>query len=255
MNDSPTNGNSGLLHGQTAIVTGGGGSIGRAIAERLCAGGARVAIADINLESATAAAVALGEHAMPVYVDVTSQDSTRRMVESVVTAWSRLDILVNSAGVAGLAAPVESYPVEEWRRVLAINLDGAFLCCRAALPHMLERGYGRIVNIASISGKEGNPQMAAYSASKGALIAFTKALAKETATRGVACNSVTPAVIETPILEQLTEEAVRYMVSKIPMGRTGQASEVAALVGWLCSAECSFSTGAVFDISGGRATY
>ncbi len=164
-------------------------------------------------------------------------------------------MLVNNAGIAGTAARVASYPLAEWRRIMAVNLDGVFFCCQAVLPHMLERGAGRIVNIASISGKEGNPNMSAYSTSKAGVIGFTKALAKEVATQGILVNCVTPAVIETDILQQLTKEAVGYMVAKIPMGRTGQPAEVASLVSWLASKECTFSTGAVFDISGGRATY
>jgi 3-oxoacyl-[acyl-carrier protein] reductase len=176
-------------------------------------------------------------------------------METILEHEGRLDILVNNAGVAGLAAPVAEYPDEEWRRILAIDLDGVFYCCKAALPHMLARGSGRIVNIASISGKEGNPNMSAYSAAKAGVIGFTKALAKEVATRGVYVNCVTPAVIATDILTQLSDEAVAYMTAKIPMARTGRPEEVAALVAWLASEECTFSTGAVFDISGGRATY
>jgi NAD(P)-dependent dehydrogenase (short-subunit alcohol dehydrogenase family) len=154
-----------------------------------------------------------------------------------------------------MAAPVVEYPESEWRRVLAVDLDGVFYCAKAVLPYMLQRGSGRIVNIASIAGKEGNPNMPAYSSAKAGVIAFTKALGKELATSGILVNCVTPAVVETEILKQLTEEAVRYMVSKVPMARTGRTEEVAALVAWLCSDECTFSTGAVFDISGGRATY
>jgi 3-oxoacyl-[acyl-carrier protein] reductase len=188
-------------------------------------------------------------------MDVAQPASTRQAVQGVIQRQGQLDVLVNNAGIAGLAAPVAEYPEDEWRRILSIDLDGVFYCCKAVLPHMLERGSGRIVNIASISGKEGNPNMSAYSTAKAGVIGFTKALAKEVATQGIYVNCVTPAVIATDILTQLSEEAVGYMTAKIPMGRTGQPEEVAALVAWLASDECTFSTGGVFDISGGRATY
>jgi 3-oxoacyl-[acyl-carrier protein] reductase len=186
---------------------------------------------------------------------VADSASAREAVQTLIQREGRLDVLVNNAGVAGLAAPVADYPEDEWRRIVSIDLDGVFYCCKAVLPHMLERRSGRIINIASISGKEGNPNMAAYSTAKAGVIGFTKALGKEVATSGIYVNCVTPAVIATEILIQLSEEAVAYMTSRIPMGRTGQPEEVAALVAWLASDECSFSTGAVFDISGGRATY
>jgi NAD(P)-dependent dehydrogenase (short-subunit alcohol dehydrogenase family) len=238
-----------------AIVTGAARGIGKAIAQRLVQDGFVVAVADMDLATAEATAGELGEQAFAVAVNVTDPQSVRAMCDAVLARAGRIDVLVNNAGIAGLAAPVAEYPLDEWRRIIAVNVDGVFLCCQAVIPTMLEQKYGRIVNIASISGKEGNPKMSAYSTSKAAVIGFTKALAKEVADSGVIVNCVTPAVIETEILQQLTPEAVGYMVSKIPMGRTGQPSEVAALVSWLASPQCSFSTGAVFDISGGRATY
>jgi 3-oxoacyl-[acyl-carrier protein] reductase len=240
---------------RVAVVTGGAKGIGLAISRRLLAAGHRVALFDIDVGAAEREARSLGPNAMAVAVDVTDRGSVDNAVNRVVDPWGGIDILVNNAGIAGPAAPVVDYPAAEWRRVLAINIDGVFNLTQAILPIMLKVGWGRIVNIASIAGKEGNPNMAAYSTSKAAVIGFTKAVAKEVASRGVLVNCVTPAVIETEILKQLTPEAIQYMVSKIPMARTGQPEEVAELVAWLASSACSFSTGAVFDISGGRATY
>jgi 3-oxoacyl-[acyl-carrier protein] reductase len=243
---------------KVVLVTGAARGIGAAIAERQARDGACVAVADVD-EQAAAQVVdgiaSAGGGAFFVHLDVTDPGSARQAVQTVVEQEGRLDVLVNNAGIAGLAAPVAEYPVDEWRRILSIDLDGVFYCCQAVLPHMLQRGSGRIVNIASISGKEGNPNMSAYSSAKAGVIGFTKALAKEVATRGIYVNCVTPAVIATDILKQLSDEAVGYMTAKIPMGRTGQPEEVAALVAWLASDECTFSTGGVFDISGGRATY
>jgi 2-dehydro-3-deoxy-L-rhamnonate dehydrogenase (NAD+) len=242
---------------KTALVTGGARGIGKAIVSRLLKDGFAVAIADID-EATTGKAASelanLGE-VFPVAVDITNTESVRGMVDQVLKRRSAIDVLVNNAGIGGKAAPVVDYPEQEWRRVLAVNLDAVFYCSKAILPGMLARGSGRIINVASISGKEGNPNMSAYSSSKAGVIGFTKALAKEVATRGIYVNCITPAVIETELLTQLTEEAVNYMVAKIPMNRVGKPEEVAALVAWLASEECSFSTGAVFDISGGRATY
>jgi len=239
---------------RVALVTGAARGIGAAIAERLARDGACVAVADVDLTTATEHAARIGR-GFAVRLDVADPESARQAVEAVLQRAGRLDVLVNNAGIAGMSAPVADYPIDEWRRILSIDLDGVFYCCKAALPHMLERGSGRIVNIASISGKEGNPNMSAYSSAKAGVIGFTKALAKEVATRGVYVNCVTPAVIATDILNQLDQSAVDYMTSKIPMARTGRPEEVAALVSWLASDECTFSTGAVFDISGGRATY
>jgi NAD(P)-dependent dehydrogenase (short-subunit alcohol dehydrogenase family) len=243
---------------RVAVVTGAARGIGAAIAERLARDGACVAVADVDEAAALAQAQrirSLGGGAFAVWLDVQDPRSPGRAMQTILEHEGRLDVLVNNAGIAGLAAPVVEYPDDEWRRILAIDLDGVFFCCKAALPHMLGRGSGRIVNIASISGKEGNPNMSAYSAAKAGVIGFTKALAKEVATRGIYVNCVTPAVIATDILTQLSDDAVAYMTAKIPMARTGRPEEVAALVSWLASAECTFSTGAVFDISGGRATY
>jgi len=243
---------------KTAIVTGAAKGIGRAIAERLARDGFALAVADVDESAASSTAHEIensGGTAMGVQVDVSVHASAFRMAAAVLERYGSLDVLVNNAGIAGKAAPVHEYGEEEWRRVLSINLDGVFFCSKAVLPFMLTQCSGRIINIASISGKEGNPNMAAYSTSKAGVIGFTKALGKEVADKRIYVNCITPAVIETEILKQLTDEAVSYMVSKIPMGRVGQPREVAALVSWLASEECSFTTGAVFDLSGGRATY
>jgi 3-oxoacyl-[acyl-carrier protein] reductase len=245
----------GDIRDRVAIVTGGARGIGLAVATRLAADGARVAIADIDAAAASAAVQALGERAMAVRLDVTDEDQWTAAVAAVEAARGPVSILVNNAGVAGRSAPTWELSVQEWQQVLAIDLTGVFLGCRSVLPGMLERGYGRIVNIASIAGKEGNPNAVPYSAAKAGVIGLTKAIAKEVATRGVIVNAVTPAVIETEILQQVSDEHIAYMTSRIPMGRVGQPEEVAALVRFLCSDEVTFSTGAVFDISGGRATY
>ncbi len=241
--------------GRVAIVTGAARGIGRAIAERLLADGHRVAIVDRDGPAANAAAQELGERALAVTCDLTDSAAVNAMVWHIVATWGRVDILVNNAGIVGPNKPMAEISDAEWASVLAINLNGVFYCCRAVVPQMLANDWGRIVTIASIAGKEGNPNLAGYSATKAAVIGLTKSLGKELATTNVRVNCVTPAVIETEILAQMTEETVNYMVAKIPMGRPGKVAEVAAMVAWLAGDECSFSTGAVFDVSGGRATY
>jgi NAD(P)-dependent dehydrogenase (short-subunit alcohol dehydrogenase family) len=243
------------FEGKTAIVTGGARGIGRAIVERLASEGARVLIADIDEAAGKAAAGEIGAGAQAFGLDVTSESSWQAAVGQATNAWGKVDILVNNAGIAGRSAPAWELSVQEWLDVINIDLTGVFLGCRAVLPGMIERGYGRIVNIASIAGKEGNPNAVPYSAAKSGVIGLTKSVAKEVATKGVIVNAITPAVIATEILKQVSQEHIDYMTSRIPMGRVGQPKEVAALASFLCSDEVTFSTGAVFDLSGGRATY
>jgi 2-dehydro-3-deoxy-L-rhamnonate dehydrogenase (NAD+) len=243
------------VDGQTAIVTGAANGIGEVISRRLANAGARVAIADIDERAAAAAAERIGEHSFPVRLDVTDANSVQQAIEMVLARTQSLEIVVNNAGLAGKAAPIWEQTDDDWNRVLAINLTGPFFMCRAVMPHMRSRGYGRVVNIASIAGKEGNPNMVAYSASKAAIIGLTKSVAKEVATEGICVNAVSPAVIRTKILDQLTPAQVSYMVERIPMKRTGQPEEVAAVVHFLSSRDCSFVTGQCYDVSGGRATY
>ncbi len=240
---------------RVAVVTGGARGIGHAVVSRLVNDGVRVAIADIDEAAASTAANAFGDRALGIGLDVTSPEGWEAVVDQVTSTWEPVSILVNNAGIAGRSAVMWELPVEEWNSVIAIDLTGVFLGCRAVLPGMVAREYGRIVNIASIAGKEGNPNAVPYSAAKAGVIGMTKAIAKEVAMKGVIVNAVTPAVIATEILKQVSEEHIAYMTSRIPMGRVGQPEEVAALVRFLCSDEVTFSTGAVFDISGGRATY
>ena len=233
--------------GRVALVTGGASGIGAAVVRRLAAEGANVASFDLQAAPADGVVALAGDVSRSAEVDV--------VVRRVQDELGPIDVLVCAAGVPGESLPSLDIPDEEWRRVLAINADGVFFCNRAVARGMVERGYGRIVNVASIAGKEGNPMAAAYSASKAAVIALTKAMGKDLARTGVLVNCVAPAVIETPILEGVSQEHIDYMVERIPMGRMGAADEVAALICWLASEECSFSTGATYDISGGRAVY
>ncbi|MDA8050072.1 MAG: SDR family NAD(P)-dependent oxidoreductase [Rhodospirillales bacterium] len=244
----------GRFAGRVAVVTGGASGIGETIAARLAGEGARVSLWDRDA-SGLARARSATHAAHGVHLDVTDAEAVAHAVAETETALGRIDILIASAGITGPNAPVWEYPIEEWRRVFEIDVHGLFYCNRAVVPRMRARDYGRIVNIASIAGKEGNPNAAAYSAAKAAVIGFTKSLGKELARSGIRVNCVAPAAVETPIFAQMTEAQITFMKEKIPMGRFGTVEEVAALVCWLASEECSFSTGAVFDISGGRATY
>jgi NAD(P)-dependent dehydrogenase (short-subunit alcohol dehydrogenase family) len=243
------------LTGQVAIVTGAATGIGEAIARRLAKAGARLVIIDLNLKGANLVSASLGDGSFALEADVSDPDSVQAMVTAVLARTGQIDILVNNAGIAGPPAPTWEQTDENWQRTIAVNLTGVFNCCRAVVPHMRSRGYGRIVNIASIAGKEGNPNMSPYSASKGAVIAFTKSLGKELATEGICVNAVAPAVVQTEILEQLTPEQIAYMTDRIPMKRTGKPEEIAAVVHFLSSPDCSFVTAQCCDASGGRATY
>lgn len=230
------------LHGRIALLTGGGGGIGRAVAERFAASGATVIVWDL--------AGSADER-----IDVTDETAVAAGMQRLLDRHGRLDILVNCAGITGPNLLIEDYQLADWQRTVDISLKSTFLCCRAAVPPMRAQNSGRIVNLASIAGKEGNATMTAYSAAKGAVIALTKALGKELAETEIRVNCVAPAVIATPMNQQMTPEAYAAVVAKIPLGRPGQPAEVAAMIAWLASDECSFSTGACFDLSGGRATY
>jgi len=240
----------GRFEGRTAIVTGGVSGIGAGIAARLAAEGARLSLWDRD-----AAGLAKSGAAHTIILDVTDPDAVHRAAEATASALGRIDILIASAGITGPNHPAWEYPVAEWDRVIDVNLKGVFYCNRAVVPFMQSNGYGRIVNIASIAGKEGNPNASAYSASKAGVIGLTKSLGKELAATEIRVNCVTPAAVKTPLFEQMTQQQIDWMLSKIPIGRFGEIDEVASMILWLASEECSFSTGAVFDISGGRATY
>ena len=238
------------LAGQTAVVTGAATGIGEAIARRLATAGASVVVADTNIEGAKTVAQSLAS-GRAIQLDVSDRNSVQGAFSQIV----RVDILVNNAGIGGKAAPLWEQTDEDWQRIIAVNLTGVFHCCRAVIEQMRANKYGRIVNIASIAGKEGNPNMTGYSATKAAVIGFTKSLAKEVALDGICVNAVAPAVVQTRILDQLTPQQVDYMTQRIPMRRTGKPEEIAAVVHFLASPDCSFVTGQCYDASGGRATY
>ena len=240
---------------RTAIVTGGAAGIGLAIAQRLAASGARCALWDRDAGALAQARAALGAGTLVTALDVTDAEAVALAAADAERALGRIDVLICSAGVAGPNHTTWEYPLEAWRQVIDINLNGLFYCNRAVVPAMLRRDYGRIVNIASIAGKEGNPTASAYSASKAGVIGLTKSLGKELAKTGIRVNCVTPAAVRTAIFDQISQAHIDFMLSKIPLGRFGGVDEIAGMVCWLASEECSFSTGAVFDLSGGRATY
>ena len=243
------------LSGRHAVVTGGAAGIGLAISQRLLASGASVTWWDRDAAAMAAAQLQLGQPVQQVSVDVSDHASVVDALRQTLAQHTAIDVLVNSAGITGPNVKLWDYPPEQWLQVMQVNLNGLFYCCREVAPLMRQRNYGRIVNIASVAGKEGNPNASAYSASKAAVIALTKSLGKELAETGIRVNCVTPAAVKTAIFGQMSAEHVNFMLSKIPMARFGEPEEVAAMVAWLCTEECSFSTGAVFDLSGGRATY
>jgi 3-oxoacyl-[acyl-carrier protein] reductase len=243
------------LHDHCAVVTGGAQGFGRAITERFVASGAKVAIWDHDIALAEQTAKQIGAAVTAIQVDVSDLAAVVKARDATLARLGKIDILVNNAGIAGINKTVWETDFEEWRKVLRINLDGPFICCKAVVPTMVKQNYGRIVNIASIAGKEGNPNAAHYSASKAGLIALTKSLGKELAGYEIAVNAVTPAAAKTAIFDQMTQQHIDFMLSKIPKGRFVLVEELAAMVAWLASEDCAFSTGAVFDISGGRATY
>jgi 3-oxoacyl-[acyl-carrier protein] reductase len=243
------------LSGQTAIVTGGAAGIGEAISRRLAQAGATVVVADVDLAGGEQVASSLPNNSFALKVDITDPASVEGAVTEILSRTGRIDILVNNAGIGGKAAPLWEQTIEDWNRIIAINMTGVFNFCKAVIGTMRSRKYGRIVSIASIAGKEGNPNMTGYSATKAAVIGFTKSLAKEVATEGICVNAVSPAVVRTKILEQLTPQQVDYMTQRIPMRRTGEPDEIAAVVHFLSSPDSSFVTGQTYDASGGRATY
>ena len=242
------------LKGRHAVITGGASGIGFGIAQRVLASGGSVTLWDRDDAALQKAKAALGAQTQSVVVNVTDQASVQSAVAQTLKHGD-IDCLVNSAGITGPNAKVWDYPLADWQEVMNVNVNGLFLCCREIVPHMRGKNYGRIVNIASVAGKEGNPNASAYSASKAAVIALTKSLGKELADIGVRVNCVTPAAVKTAMFAQMTQQHIDFMLSKIPMARFGEVQEVAAMVAWLCTEDCSFSTGAVFDLSGGRATY
>ena len=244
----------GRFAGRTAIITGGASGLGKAVAKRIVSEGGKVALWDLDASKLEEAAREIGA-AHYVALNVAQLEEVEAAVADSSAAMGKLDILICSAGITGATAPVHEYPVQSWLNVMSVNVDGLFYCNRTVVPLMLEQGYGRIVNVASVAGKEGNPNASAYSASKAAVIGFTKSLGKELAGKGVIANAITPATFESPILAQLPQSQVDYMRSKIPMGRLGEIDESAAMVCFMASEECSFTTAATFDTSGGRTTF
>lgn len=244
----------GRFAGRTAVVTGGASGLGKASAARIVAEGGKVVLWDLNADALKAAAEEVGATHV-VALDVSDADAVAVAAEESNKALGKIDILIASAGITGATVPVHEFPIDSWKRVVDINLNGVFYCSRAIVPFMLANGYGRIVNVASVAGKEGNPNASAYSASKAGVIGFTKSLGKELAGKGVIANSLTPATFESPILAQMPQSQVDYMRSKIPMGRLGEVDESAAMVCFMASEECSFTTASTFDTSGGRTTY
>ena len=243
------------LHGRHGIITGGATGLGYSIAQRMLASGASVTLWDRDPQALERACNTLGGGTRGVLVDLADYSQVEAALAQTLQATSPIDMLVNSAGITGPNTTLWDYPVLEWERVMQVNLNGVFHVCKAVVPIMRDQDYGRIVNIASVAGKEGNPNASAYSASKAAVIGLTKSLGKELAQTAIRVNCVTPAAVQTPIFEQMKPEHIAYMLGKIPMGRFGTTDEVASMVCWLCTQECSFSTGAVFDLSGGRSTY
>ena len=241
--------------GRTAVITGGAAGIGLAVAQRLAQSGARVALWDRDDMALAEAKQAIGAGTLTFALDVADPVAVARIAQATAEATGRIDALICSAGITGPNVPLADYPVDDWKKVFDVNVHGVFLCNRAVVPVMRKDDYGRIVNIASVAGKEGNPNASAYSASKAAVIGLTKSLGKELAKTGIRVNCVTPAAVRTAIFDQMTQQHIDFMLSKIPMGRLGGVAEIAAMVCWLASEDCSFSTGAVFDLSGGRATY
>ncbi len=243
------------MKGKCAVVTGGAAGIGFAIAQRLAQSGARVSLWDRDARALGEAAKAIGPGTHTATLDVSSEADVDRALREAIAALGKAEVLVCSAGITGPNLATWDYPLADWKQVLDINLTGVFLCNKRLVAHMREGDYGRIVNIASIAGKEGNPNASAYSASKAGVVSLTKSLGKELAKTGIRVNCVTPAAVKTGMFSQMTQAHIDFMLSKIPMGRFGEVEEIAALVAWLCTEECSFSTGAVFDLSGGRAVY
>jgi NAD(P)-dependent dehydrogenase (short-subunit alcohol dehydrogenase family) len=245
----------GRFEGRRAVITGGASGIGLGVATRLVAEGASVCLWDLDQDAIARATASLGAKSIGIGVNIADWEQIERAAAETAQRVGGIDVLVASAAITGPNGVLWEYPVDKWRQVIDVNVNGMFYCNRAVVPHMLNGGYGRIVNVASVAGKEGNPNASAYSASKAAVIGLTKSLGKELATKNITVNAVTPAAVRTPIFDQMSQQHIDFMLSKIPMGRFGQVDEITALICWIASEECSFTTGSVFDASGGRATY